>query len=173
MATLAAPCQEDYSDERFVASSGSDPGWHVARGQARGGSRSRPAAERERDDERRAAANLALDRHRSAVGFDDRLDETQAKTKAPLRPAAIAAEEAIPDARQLVCRDAGPGVADLQRGHSRVGRPIGPHRDDDPAAGRRVLDGVVDEVGGNLLETGPVAGDEDALRRRLEAERDV
>ena len=62
------------------------------------------------------SAGLAVDLDRSAVRLDDGLDEAEAEAEAALGAAGVAAEQPIPDARQLVGRNAEAGVADAQDG---------------------------------------------------------
>ena len=64
----------------------------------------------------RAAADLTVDAHGSAMCLDDGLDEAQAEPEAAFRAAAVSAEESIPDARLLIGGNAHAGVADPQDG---------------------------------------------------------
>jgi hypothetical protein len=86
--------------------------------------------------------------------FDDRLNETQSKTKPAFCPADVATEQSIPDVRQFVRRNAGAGVAHAKQ-------PSVPLREDfnrDVAARWRVFDSVVDQIGGDLFEAHPISG---------------
>src|SRR4051812_3835834 len=80
------------------------------------GARRRALPGRQRDRERRAVAGLAVHRHRAAVRFDDGLHQAETETEAPLSPAAVAAEEALPDARDLIGGNPGAGVANAHHG---------------------------------------------------------
>ena len=103
------------------------------------------------------------------MGFDDGLDQAESEAEAAFRAAVIAAKQPIPDARQLVRGNADPGVADPEQRAA-----AGSHdTDGHSSTGRRVLDGVVDQVGGDLLQPDTIAGTAMSLgiRRRVRASR--
>src|SRR5262249_59169356 len=114
---------------------------------------------RQVDCKDRSTAGLALDRNRSAVRLDDGLHEAQAEPEAALGAAGAAAEQTIPDARQLIGGDAAAGVADVKS--RAIAGAI--DTDLDAAAGRRVLHSVVDEVGGHLLEPRAIGRHDDVM----------
>src|SRR5690606_3108163 len=97
--------------------------------------------ERQREDEGRAAAELALDGDAPAVGLDDALGDGQPKPEADVARL-LRAPEAIEDVRERVRRDAGPLV--LHREADAAPRARG--RDHDAPAGRGELQRVADEV---------------------------
>ena len=99
--------------------------------------------------------------------FDDGLDETEAKAEPTLRPARVAAKQAIPDPRQLVRRNPWSGVADGKQG----GGAFAPDFHVHPAAARRVLDRVIDEIRCNLFQPSPVALDNGVGRVRQQSDR--
>src|ERR1051326_278525 len=113
------------------------------------------SAERQTHRKSRAAARLAGDIDRSAVGRDDRLDEAEAKAEAAFRAAAVAAKQTIPDPRLFVGRDADAGVANIEHGEMAVPPDVDIHS----AAGRRVFDRVVDQIGGHLFQARAIADD--------------
>ena len=115
----------------------------------RRGSRFRGSQRFRCDREGRAVAGLAVDADRSAVRLDDGFHEAEAEAEAAFGPALVAAEQPIPDAGQLSRRE----CRCRCRGRAgRRGRPPAPADDLDAPAGRRVLDGVVEQVGRHLLE---------------------
>src|SRR5262249_36605058 len=73
----------------------------------------------------------------------------------------VTAGEPPEDAHLLLRRDARPGVAHLQ--HRTLA--VGPHGDVDPAAARRVLERVVDEVQHHAQELRRAAADHEPGRR--------
>ena len=108
-----------------------------------------------RDGKRGAPGDFRPHGDCAVVSFDYSLNEAQTQAQAALRPARIPTKQAIPDAGRLVWRDARSGI-----GHAEDGTAgVLPDLHIDPPAGRRVLDRVVDEVGGNLLQPRSVAGD--------------
>src|SRR5205085_3104960 len=100
---------------------------------------------------------LALDRDGAAVRLDDRFHQAQAEAEAAFGTASIAAKQPNPDSRQFGWSDADAGVGHLQQGP----RAVGDDRHADVAAWRRVLDGVVEQIGGDLFETHAIADDGD------------
>ena len=118
--------------------------------------------ERQRDRERRAPPDLALDRDRPAVQPHQLLHQRQPDARCPRAsgPAALDAVEALEQARQLALGDAAAGVA-----HRQLGRPaaVAAQRDRDPAL-ERELEGVGEEVEDDLLPH--LAVDVDRLRQR-------
>src|SRR5262249_9391685 len=121
------------------------------------------SAERQPDRENRAFSRFAPDVDGASVGGDDGLDEAEAQAETTLGAAAVAAKQPVPDAGILVGGDPGAGVAHLEHGRS----ILGPNGDVDAAAGRRVLDRVVDEICRNLFEPRAVARYCNALGSRL------
>src|SRR5262249_46712111 len=106
--------------------------------------------DRQRDRDRRPLTGTALDGDVAAVPAHDLLAQRQSEAAAAAR--ARAATEALEDEGQLVRRDPGPGpvVRALD-----AGRPVAPpdgehHR----RAGRRVAEGVVDQVHEQALQEG-------------------
>src|SRR5262245_38782386 len=66
--------------------------------------------------ERRPVAGFADGADGSAMRLDDGLHEAEAEAETTLGAAPVAAEEPFPEARELVRRNARPGVADANRG---------------------------------------------------------
>src|SRR5581483_10942410 len=74
----------------------------------------RSVRRREGDPERRALARQALAGDLAAVGGDDFLDDRQPQPGAGLVAVPGDTEEAVEDVRQVLRRDADPGVRDRQ-----------------------------------------------------------
>jgi hypothetical protein len=89
------------------------------------------------------------------VGFDDGFDEAQAEAEAALGTAAVAAEKALPNARDFFRRNAHAGIGDFDHG------PAGfAARPDFNAATRAgVFEGIVEEVGEHLASANPIDRD--------------
>src|SRR5205807_4238085 len=113
----------------------------------------------QRDDELCAALRVADCTDRAAVSFDDLSGDRQPETAAAAAtgPRAVDLEEALEDAWQIVGGDDGACVVHAD---ADVSRPQYLRADVDRATGRRVADGVVDEVREDLLEPALVAVDE-------------
>src|SRR5690606_33282866 len=131
-----------------------------------GGPASRPASasstRRHGHEEPRAAALLALDPDAAAVRLDDALGDGEAEADAAAARVA-GLPEAVEEVRELIGRDAGPGVADLEAHLVAIAFDVDAHA---PAFGRE-LDGVADEVAERLEQA--VAVDADSGRLGLVA----
>ena len=99
----------------------------------------------------------ALDRNGTAMRLDNVLDDAEPETRAAgvSAPALIDAVEPLKDSRQMVARDSDTGVADRDDDESFF-RRYG-HRD---RPSRRVIDGVIDQVDGDLGHLGLIGFDE-------------
>jgi len=103
------------------------------------------------------------------VALRDVLDDREPQTRAAAgaRAAAVDAVEALGQARQVLARDAGAGVGDLDR-HAAVAARLQPQLD--AARGLRVAHRVVDEVADGALQFVATARQLPS-RRKLERER--
>jgi hypothetical protein len=81
------------------------------------------------------------------MSLDDGFHQTEPQAEAAFGPAPIAPEQPIPDSPDLIGWDSGTGVRDSK--HGAAGQDVEGHSN--LTAHWRVLHGVVDEVGGDLL----------------------
>src|SRR5580692_3301511 len=107
------------------------------------------------DPESRPRARGAVDADGPAVLLDDGAAEVEAEAEAAGPLAGGAPHEAIEDPRPLVAGEPGPGIAHLD---PRCGRRLGQQADGDVRAGRRVADGVLQQVDEHLLHPPDVDG---------------
>src|SRR5258705_8714902 len=110
--------------------------------------------DRQQHRERRPPTHVAAYLDGAAVSLDDGLDEAEAEPETALGAALVAAEEPIEDPRELIGRNAWPGVPHAKERGVHGAADLDVHA----AAGRRVLHGVVEEVRGDLLEPRPIGG---------------
>src|SRR5262249_62227352 len=75
------------------------------------------------------------------------------------RPRFVDAEEALREAGDVARRDSDPGVLDGDLDHPGMSTVGGPRTDHHATTGRRVLEGVVDQVDEHLPEAIPIGGD--------------
>jgi hypothetical protein len=96
------------------------------------------------EEEMRALAGLALDPDAPAVGLDQMAGDGQPQPRPPVRPGPgfLRPVEPIEDIGQILRGDPHPGVADA---HLHL-IPEGLGLDGDPAAGRRVAEGIGEQV---------------------------
>src|SRR2546430_2974934 len=138
----------------------------------------RPGARRRRPEHphRGALADRARDAELATVGLDDVLHdrEPEPRTAEGTRAPLVDAEEALGQPRQVLGGDADPGVLDGDLDHAVVlgaAGDGGPHGH--PAAPRRVLDRVVDQVDEHLPEAIGVGLERGARRVDPRAELDA
>ena len=137
----------------------------AARGGA--GGRDRALDRRQADREGRSlAAAFARRPDRAVVHLDQAARQCQADAQpaALAGEAALALDEQVEHALDQLGRHAFAAVAHLDD----RGAALGPHRDVDPAARRRVLQGVVEQVGHDLLDPGAVGVHPDLLQVALD-----
>ena len=101
---------------------------------------------------------------------DDGADEAQAEAETAFGPALVAAIEAFPDARQVVRRRS---RCPCRRPRCARRRPSRRGADRHRAARRRVLDGVVEQVGQHLPQAIAIAGHGQARVDRRYADLDL
>ena len=117
-----------------------------------------------------ADADFAFDPHAAAMHFDEVLGDGEAKTGAARFAGAgrVHAVEALEDARLVGGRNANAGIRDSEN-HALI-LQLG--AEDDFAAGQRVLDGVVEQVLQNFLQSAAVAGNIRQILREARGERE-
>src|SRR5207244_930681 len=126
-------------------------------------------ADREPDEERRAAALGALDPDAASVRLGDMAHDREPEPRAAPAPDARLVDlvEALEDAVDLRPRDADPVVLDRQ--HDRL--PVAPRPHDDGFALAGELDGVVQQVDEQLAKALLVAADRRQVARDGTLER--
>ena len=115
--------------------------------------------------ELRALCNRALDPNLPAVGFDNVLGDSETETCAAdfARACGVDAVKSLKDADLVGLRDSNPRVRN--RDHDET---LSPRRADmDAAAGRRVLNGVIQQIAHHFPKKAGVAEDTGQISRHI------
>src|SRR5580658_1527944 len=131
--------------------------------------RSRRPVDRNPADDPGAVGDRRFEFDRSAMEFDEGLDQRQAEPGPALAVRRVAAFEFLEDTGLLLRRDADAGVAD-RKDEFAVPAPC---RERHGPAGRGKFDGVGDEVEHRLADTAFIEHDRPDVGRAVEFQRDV